>query len=223
MVKEQLGDRSRYALQAEQLGTGHAVMQAAEFLKGKQGTTLVISGDTPLLTTQTLNNLFDYHQGKKASATILTAHAEDPTGYGRILRDHVGIVEKIVEQKDATPEEARTQEINTGTYCFDNEQLFAALEKIGTNNAQGEYYLTDIVEILKNDGQTVAAYKTDDFEESLGVNDRIALANANELMRRRTWLMALHSLILRRHILMLVSRSVLIPLSSQECKSKEIQ
>ena len=185
MVKEQLGDRSRYALQAEQLGTGHAVMQAAEFLKGKQGTTLVISGDTPLLTTQTLNNLFDYHQGKKASATILTAHAEDPTGYGRILRDHVGIVEKIVEQKDATPEEARTQEINTGTYCFDNEQLFAALEKIGTNNAQGEYYLTDIVEILKNDGQTVAAYKTDDFEESLGVNDRIALANANELMRRR--------------------------------------
>ena len=94
-------------------------------------------------------------------------------------------MEKIVEQKDATPEEARTQEINTGTYCFDNEQLFAALEKIGTNNAQGEYYLTDIVEILKNDGQTVAAYKTDDFEESLGVNDRIALANANELMRRR--------------------------------------
>ena len=146
---------------------------------------MVISGDTPLLTTHTLNNLFDYHLGKKASATILTAHAEDPTGYGRILRDHVGIVEKIVEQKDATPEEALTQDINTGTYCFDNDQLFAALEKIGTDNAQGEYYLTDIVEILKNEDQTVAAYQTEDFEESLGVNDRIALANANEIMRRR--------------------------------------
>ena len=185
MVKEQLGDRTNYALQAEQLGTGHAVVQAESFLKGKKGTTLVISGDTPLLTTETLNNLFDYHQGKNASATILTAQAADPTGYGRIVRDRVGIVEKIVEQKDATLEEARTQEINTGTYCFDNEQLFAALEKIGTNNAQGEYYLTDIVEILKNEDQTVAAYQTEDFEESLGVNDRIALANANESMRRR--------------------------------------
>lgn len=184
-VKAQLGERSQYALQAEQLGTGHAVLQAAEFLKDKNGTTLVISGDTPLLTTQTLDNLFDYHQGKKASATILTAHAEDPTGYGRILRDHVGIVEKIVEQKDATLEEARVQEINTGTYCFDNQALFDALAKIGTNNAQGEYYLTDIVEILKSEDKTVAAYQTEDFEESLGVNDRMALAKANEIMRAR--------------------------------------
>lgn len=184
-VKEQLGDRTEYVVQAEQLGTGHAVMQAAEFLKGKKGTTLVISGDTPLLTSQTIDHLFDYHQGKKASATILTAHADDPTSYGRIIRDHVGIVEKIVEQKDATPEEIRIQEINTGTYCFDNEALFDALEKIGTNNAQGEYYLTDIIEILKADGKTVAAYQTEDFEESIGVNDRLALAEANRIMRRR--------------------------------------
>ena len=185
MVKEQLGNRSKYALQEEQLGTGHAVLQAEHFLKGKKGTTLVISGDTPLLTTETLNNLFEYHQGKKASATILTAHAENPTGYGRILRDHVGIVKKIVEQKDATIEEARVQEINTGTYCFDNEALFEALNKVETNNAQGEYYLTDIIEILKNEGKTIAAYQTDSFEESLGVNDRIALANANKSMRER--------------------------------------
>lgn len=184
-VKEQLGDRTEYVVQEEQLGTGHAVMQAAEFLKGKKGTTLVISGDTPLLTSQTIDHLFDYHQGKKASATILTAHADDPTSYGRIIRDHVGIVEKIVEQKDATPEEIRIQEINTGTYCFDNEALFDALEKIGTNNAQGEYYLTDIIEILKADGKTVAAYQTEDFEESIGVNDRLALAEANRIMRRR--------------------------------------
>lgn len=184
-VKEQLGDRCEYALQAEQLGTGHAVMQAANILKGKPGTTLIISGDTPLLTSETLDHLFEYHQRKNASATILTAHAEDPTGYGRIIRDHVGIVDKIVEQKDATIEEARVQEINTGTYCFDNIQLFNALEKIGTNNAQGEYYLTDIVEILKNDGQSVAAFMTEDYDESMGVNDRVALAKANELMRQR--------------------------------------
>ena len=184
-VKAQLGERSQYALQAEQLGTGHAVIQAAEFLKGKKGTTLVISGDTPLLTTETLDNLFEYHQGKGASATILTAHAEDPTGYGRILRDHVGIVDRIVEQKDATPEEAHVKEINTGTYCFDNELLFDALENLNTDNAQGEYYLTDIIEILKSNGKNVAAYQTNDFNESLGVNDRVALAEANRLMRER--------------------------------------
>ncbi|EOH85321.1 glmU protein [Enterococcus asini ATCC 700915] len=185
LVKKQLGDRSEYALQAEQLGTGHAVLQAEPFLKGKKGTTLVISGDTPLLTSETLNNLFEYHQGKNASATILTAKAEDPTGYGRIVRDHVGIVEKIVEQKDATLEEARIQEINTGTYCFDNELLFDALSQLDTDNAQGEYYLTDIIEILKKAGKNVAAYLTEDFDESLGVNDRVALSKANELMRAR--------------------------------------
>ncbi|WP_303753570.1 bifunctional UDP-N-acetylglucosamine diphosphorylase/glucosamine-1-phosphate N-acetyltransferase GlmU [Enterococcus sp. S86.2] len=185
MVKEQLGDRSEYALQAEQLGTGHAVMQAAQFLEGKKGTTLVISGDTPLLTTATLNNLFEYHQGKNASATILTAQAPNPTGYGRIIRDHVGIVEKIVEQKDASPEEVRVKEINTGTYCFDNELLFDALSKLNTDNAQGEYYLTDIIEILKSEGKIVAAYQTEDFDESLGVNDRVALAQANRIMRNR--------------------------------------
>ncbi|MDT2764045.1 bifunctional UDP-N-acetylglucosamine diphosphorylase/glucosamine-1-phosphate N-acetyltransferase GlmU [Enterococcus asini] len=185
LVKKQLGDRSEYALQAEQLGTGHAVLQAEPFLKGKKGTTLVISGDTPLLTSETLNNLFEYHQGKNASATILTAKADDPTGYGRIVRDHVGIVEKIVEQKDATLEEARIQEINTGTYCFDNELLFDALSQLDTDNAQGEYYLTDIIEILKKAGKNVAAYLTEDFNESLGVNDRVALSKANELMRAR--------------------------------------
>lgn len=184
-VKAQLGDRSQYALQAEQLGTGHAVMQAAEFLKGKKGTTLVISGDTPLLTTETLDELFEYHQGKGASATILTAHAENPIGYGRIIRDRVGIVDRIVEQKDATTEEAQIKEINTGTYCFDNELLFSALENLTTDNAQGEYYLTDIIEILKADGKNVAAYQTHDFDESLGVNDRVALAEANRIMRAR--------------------------------------
>lgn len=185
MIKSHLGERSQYALQAEQLGTGHAVMQAQELLGGKQGTTLVITGDTPLLTAETLKNLFDYHQGKNASATILTAHAEDPTGYGRIIRDHVGIVERIVEQKDASEEEARVQEINTGTFCFDNESLFKALAKTDTNNTQGEYYLTDIIEILKKEGKAVAAYQMADFDEAMGVNDRVALSTANKIMHRR--------------------------------------
>ncbi|WP_321387313.1 bifunctional UDP-N-acetylglucosamine diphosphorylase/glucosamine-1-phosphate N-acetyltransferase GlmU [uncultured Enterococcus sp.] len=188
-IKEHLGNRTHYALQQEQLGTGHAVMQAAELLEGKQGTTLVITGDTPLLTADTLTNLFDYHQGKHASATILTAQADNPTGYGRIIRDHLGIVEKIVEQKDASEEEARVKEINTGTFCFDNEALFSALSKIDTNNAQGEYYLTDIIEILKRDGATIAAYRMDDFDEAMGINDRIALAKANKIMYKRLNLM----------------------------------
>ena len=194
MVKQQLGDRSEYALQAEQLGTGHAVVQAEPFLREKRGTTLVISGDTPLLTTETLNNLFEFHQEQKASATILTAQAEDPTGYGRIVRNQMGVVEKIVEQKDASVEEAMIQEINTGTYCFDNELLFDALAKLDTDNAQGEYYLTDIIEILKAEGKIVAAYQTDDFNESLGVNDRLARAEANRLMRKRKTVSSLHLL-----------------------------
>lgn len=184
-IKEHLGERSQYALQEEQLGTGHAVLQAKSYLAGKKGTTLVITGDTPLLTAETLTKLFDYHQGKNASATILTAHAENPMGYGRIIRDHVGIVEKIVEQKDATEKEARVQEINTGTFCFDNESLFEALDKIDTNNAQGEYYLTDIIEILKKEGKSIAAYQMADLSEAMGINDRVALAQANERMYQR--------------------------------------
>ncbi|MGX7419951.1 bifunctional UDP-N-acetylglucosamine diphosphorylase/glucosamine-1-phosphate N-acetyltransferase GlmU [Carnobacterium gallinarum] len=184
-VKEHLGTRSEYALQEEQLGTGHAVLQAEALLKDKEGITLVICGDTPLLTSETLNDLFDYHQEKGAKATILTAVAEDPTGYGRVLRDDLGIVTRIVEQKDATSEEARVQEINTGTYCFDNKMLFDALTKVGTANAQGEYYLPDVIEILKSEGQIVAAYRMKNLDEALGVNDRIALAEAGRTMRKR--------------------------------------
>ena len=184
-VKEHLGDSSDYALQAEQLGTCHAVLQAESLLKDKDGITLVICGDTPLLTAETLNDLFDYHQEKGAKATILTAVAEDPTGYGRVLRDDLGIVTRIVEQKDATQEEARVQEINTGTYCFDNEALFDALSKVGTNNAQGEYYLTDTIKIMRDKGQKVGAFNGSTIEELMGVNSRVELSKAEEIMRRR--------------------------------------
>ncbi|MGO2299250.1 bifunctional UDP-N-acetylglucosamine diphosphorylase/glucosamine-1-phosphate N-acetyltransferase GlmU, partial [Paucilactobacillus nenjiangensis] len=164
---------------------GHAVMQAADLLSDLDGQTLVISGDTPLFKAATLQKLVDYHTAKKASATVLTSIAPDPTGYGRLVRNDIGIVEKVVEQKDATPEEQAIDEINTGVYCFDNKTLFDALKLLSNDNAQGEYYLTDVIGILKKRGDIVAAYRMADFDESMGVNDRIALAKANEIMRNR--------------------------------------
>lgn len=184
-VRQNLGDRTQYAVQEKQLGTGHAVLQAEKLLGNLDGMTMVVSGDTPLLTTKTFNDLFTYHQNKKAKATILTSKAPDPTGYGRIVRNDLGIVEKIVEQKDATREEQAIDEINTGVYVFDNKALFDSLHQLTNDNAQGEYYLTDVIEILKSEGETIAAYKMDDFDESMGVNDRIALARATKIMRTR--------------------------------------
>ncbi|SFD73821.1 bifunctional UDP-N-acetylglucosamine diphosphorylase/glucosamine-1-phosphate N-acetyltransferase GlmU [Bacillus sp. UNCCL81] len=184
LVKTQIGDHSEYALQAEQLGTAHAVIQAAPMLKDKKGTTLVICGDTPLISPETIQALFDEHERLQAKATILTAHLEDSTGYGRIIRGENGSVLKIVEHKDASPEELTVQEINTGTYCFDNKALFEALNEVNNNNAQGEYYLPDVIEILKAKGEIVAAYKTANFDETLGVNDRYALSIAESIMRK---------------------------------------
>lgn len=184
-VQEQLGDSSEYVIQKEQLGTGHAVLQAGDHLSGKKGTTVVVCGDTPLLTSDTLEALLSHHEQKQAKATVLTAHAEDPHGYGRVLRDERGDVKRIVEQKDASPEEAKVQEINTGTYCFDNEMLFEALSSVSNDNAQGEYYLPDVMEILQKEGESVSAYQMEDLREALGVNDRVALSRAEAFMRER--------------------------------------
>lgn len=184
-VKEQLGEQSVFALQEEQLGTAHAVMQASDLLAHYEGTTLVICGDTPLITFDTMEALLKQHEQTNAKATVLTAHVEQPLGYGRIVRDSEGNVEKIVEQKDANSEELQIQEINTGTYCFDNALLFDALKKVKNENAQGEYYLPDIIEILKREGHVVSAYQTSNFEETLGVNDRVALSQAEKLMQKR--------------------------------------
>lgn len=183
-VQDQLGSRSEYALQAQQLGTAHAVLQADEALGKLTGTTLVICGDTPLIRPETMKALLAHHQETSAKATILTGIPEDPTGYGRIIRDSKGYVERIVEQKDASTDELQVREINSGTYCFDNEALFAALKLVKNDNSQGEYYLPDVIEILKNQGNIVSAYATDDFEETLGVNDRVALSQAETLMRK---------------------------------------
>ncbi|HSI68026.1 MAG TPA: bifunctional UDP-N-acetylglucosamine diphosphorylase/glucosamine-1-phosphate N-acetyltransferase GlmU [Planococcus sp. (in: firmicutes)] len=184
-VQEQLGGKSEYALQAEQLGTAHAVLQAASLIEGLNGTTLVMCGDTPLIKTETMQALLDHHAETGAKATILTAIAGDPAGYGRILRDESGGVSKIVEQKDASKEEQQVKEINTGTYCFDNAALFEALKRVSNNNVQGEYYLPDVIEILQKQGEVVAAHATDSFDETLGVNDRVALSEAERIMRKR--------------------------------------
>lgn len=184
-VQDYLGDKSEYVLQEEQLGTAHAVEQAGPILKNEEGTTLVICGDTPLLTRETLESLMAHHESVGAKATVLTAHADDPFGYGRVIRSEDGSVSKIVEQKDASEQEQAVQEINTGTYCFDNKALFAAIEKVDNNNSQGEYYLPDVMEILKNDNELISAYQLANKEEALGVNDRIALALANKLMKKR--------------------------------------
>lgn len=185
LVQSQLGEACSYALQEEQLGTAHAVIQARSILEDKEGITLVVCGDTPLIKAETMESLVKHHEEAKAKATVLTAYADDPTGYGRIIRNKNGLVEKIVEHKDATEEERTVREINTGTYCFDNRALFEALNNVSNENVQGEYYLPDVIEILKNAGETVTAYQTDDFEETLGVNDRVALAKAEIILRKR--------------------------------------
>lgn len=185
LVQAQLGKKSLYAIQNEQLGTAHAVMQAKDMLDGKEGVTIVVCGDTPLIRHETMEALFKHHEETAAKATILSVLAENPAGYGRIIRNENGYVEKIVEHKDATEEERKIQEINTGTYCFDNKALFDALSRVTNNNVQGEYYLPDVIEILKNDGEIVTAYQTADFEESLGVNDRVALSDAERFMKKR--------------------------------------
>ena len=184
-VMAQLGDRSAYALQEEQLGTAHAVIQAQTMLEGKEGCTLVVCGDTPLIQTSTMEALVKHHEETNAKATILTAHAENPDGYGRILRGTDGSVNRIVEHKDASEQERAVKEINTGTYCFDNKALFEALKNVSNENVQGEYYLPDVIEILKDAGETVSAYQTESFDETLGVNDRVALSEAERLMRTR--------------------------------------
>ncbi|PWF99322.1 bifunctional UDP-N-acetylglucosamine diphosphorylase/glucosamine-1-phosphate N-acetyltransferase GlmU [Levilactobacillus bambusae] len=184
-VERELGDRTQYVVQDEQLGTGDAVLRAEPLLGDLDGTTLIVSGDTPLFQSETFDKLLAYHRAQNAAATVLSSVAPDPTGYGRIVRNDLGMVEKIVEQKDATEQEQAIQEINTGVYAFDNRQLFEALHQINNDNAQGEYYLTDAIEVLKRQGQTVGAYTMANFEESMGVNDRIALAKATRIMQKR--------------------------------------
>ena len=184
-VKEVLGDRTKFVLQAEQLGTAHAVKVAKDELRDKEGTTIVMYGDTPLIRSETINSMLDHHENTNAKATVLTAIAGDPFAYGRIIRDVNGKLVKIVEEKDATEQEKKIKEINSGIYCFDNKLLFEMLEKVKNDNKQGEYYLPDVLGLIREQKEIIETYLCEDFDETFGVNDRVALAYAENVMRNR--------------------------------------
>ena len=167
-VQQVLGSRSEIAIQAEQLGTGHAVMQAEPLLGTSEDTIMVLCGDTPLLRAATLQKLLQAHRQANAQATVLTAIMPNPAGYGRVIRDNAGRVMKIVEQKDATDAEKAVNEINTGIYCFEKASLFHSLAMITPANAQGEYYLTDVIGILTKQNKVVAAVAAEEHQENHG-------------------------------------------------------
>jgi bifunctional UDP-N-acetylglucosamine pyrophosphorylase / glucosamine-1-phosphate N-acetyltransferase len=171
--------------QERQLGTGHAVMSAHEAFKGFGGSLVVLSGDTPLLRPDTIAGLIAMRETSGAALTLLTADLPDPGNYGRIVRDRDGGVAAIVEQKDLKPDQHHLTEVNTGTYCFDAAVLFAHLDRLGTENAQGEYYLTDMVEVFNSEGLLVSATTADEPFETLGVNSRVQLAEASKVLQRR--------------------------------------
>ncbi len=176
--------RSEIVWQKEQKGSGHAVMMAAPLLEGKEGETIVCCGDTPLLRGETLRNLFEFHEKNHNSLTILTFEAQNPKGYGRIVREN-GLVQAIVEQKDLVGEQHDITEVNAGVYVFSNKELFEALKHITTDNAAGEYYLTDVISIFVKSGLKVDGYKAYDPIEMSGINDRVQLASAAKAMQRR--------------------------------------
>ena len=185
MVEEMVGAQGTIALQAQQLGTGHAVMQAAAALKGFTGTVLILCGDTPLLEGEELKRFCQAHKESGAAATVLTAVMDDPFGYGRIIRDSQGNVQGIVEQKDATEEQKAVKEINTGIYCMECPLMFDVLATLTNNNAQGEYYLTDVLSKLNQSGQKVGGVSTDDSDMVMGINSRKQLSVAEGVMRQR--------------------------------------
>ncbi|HZH99148.1 MAG TPA: bifunctional UDP-N-acetylglucosamine diphosphorylase/glucosamine-1-phosphate N-acetyltransferase GlmU [Fimbriimonadaceae bacterium] len=185
LLVQALGESFDFAWQHEQLGTGHAARVASDLLAGKEGEVLITPGDTPLLQASTLAALVEAHRASGASCTVATVMMADATGYGRVIRDGSGAVSKIVEHKDATAEEREVREINTGIFCFGVRLLLDLLPKLGNQNAQGEYYLTDTVEAINAAGGKVAAFVFPDADEAMGVNDRWQLAEAEKALRRR--------------------------------------
>ncbi len=181
-VKEALGDQWSYVLQKRQLGTGHAVIQALKVLP-QTGTLLVLCGDTPLLEASYLRQLLSLHE--QYAAVVATTMVPDPTGYGRVIRDHNRLVARIVEDKDASKKEKEICEINTGTYCFDIEILRNYLPLLTTDNTQNEYYLPDILSLIHQDGLSVGAYCIGDYRTGLGINNRIQLAEAASIIQKK--------------------------------------
>ena len=183
-VLKVVGENCDYVLQTEQLGTGHAVIQAKEKLKGYDGDVMILCGDTPLLRESTLKSLYEYHKESGAVTTILTSIYENPFGYGRIVKED-GLVKAIVEEKEASEEIKKIKEINAGVYCFNSKELFKALDKIDNNNEKGEYYLTDVIGIQVSENKKVQSFILEDKMEILGVNSKVELAQAGKVLRDR--------------------------------------
>ncbi len=175
----------RFALQEPQLGTGHALLQVQTLLDGASGRVLLLSGDVPLLTESSVRRLLDAQAAAGSALTVATAFVPDPTGYGRILRDDAGALLRIVEHRDATDDERAVAEINSGVYVFDLAPLFPALSRLGSANAQGEYYLPDLVAIHRADGRRVDAVALDDADEIRGINTRAELAEVGRVLQSR--------------------------------------
>lgn len=174
-----------FVSQKEQLGTGHAVMQVKPLLQGKKGTCLVLCGDTPLITSETIKKIIHEHTENKREMTVLTANFDDPKGYGRIVRDNTGCVTGIVEHRDATSEQLQIKEINTGIYCFEIDCLLKSLENLSNKNNQNEYYLTDALSIIRENGGKVGTTTLNCADEMMGINDRVQLAWAQKILNGR--------------------------------------
>lgn len=185
LLKAELAEwGATFVIQSEQFGTGHALLCAEAACRGVSGTLLLLCGDVPLLRQATLQRLLETHRQRQATVSVLTARVDDPYGYGRIIRNGDQL-ERIVEEKDATPAEKEIREINSGIYAFSAPEVFEALNGVGRENAQGEYYLTDVVALARAGGQTVCAVLADDAEEIIGINDRLQLAEAGAILRQR--------------------------------------
>ena len=180
----EVGALASGVLQAQQRGTGDAVASARAQLENSDSLLLVLSGDVPLIKVETLQRLIEQHRAAGAACTILAVRLENPAGYGRIVRDERGAFQRIVEQKDATEEERQVREINSGIYCFESRDLFAALRRVEPKNQQGEYYLTDVAEIILNNGGKVEVFIHNDPREVSGINTRAELAEFENLIRR---------------------------------------
>lgn len=185
LVRTHIGDRCSFAYQAERLGTGHAVMMAAPLLDRAREYTVVLAGDTPLITGQTISKMLDYTLEKGFDTVAISAIVPDPSGYGRMLREPDGSFKAIVEHKDASEEDKRVTEVNASMFCFKTDALLSTLDKLDQDNAQNEYYLTDVLTILKGQGKRLGIYAMDDYSEMLGVNNRVQLAEADAIMRKR--------------------------------------
>lgn len=180
-----LGDSVEYAYQEEMKGTGHAVLQTEQYLKDKHGKVVVLNGDVPIIRPETIKGLVEKSIHNKEYATLLTAIYNNPTGYGRIVRDEGGNIKEIIEEKDATEDQKRIQEINAGVYCFDIQELLTALKELKPNNSQGEFYLTDVVKIMNDKGLKTGAVIVKDNTEILGVNDRMQLELLTKVLKMR--------------------------------------